>query len=246
LGKAEIFTFGFINTTYKNHKILEGIDDIEGNILIKQLSNYNDMTHMGLIRLFFNNLNGGILTLQNGNTVDFSNTDQKKNFTDNFSKIFSYDSRIFLQPSGRMWKNAATKNGVKNIISFWDTKNNYDYVKIIDKILNSVNINDEEKDRTLIEFPIDYIDYGSENKEMYTFGEYKNNKTNKNDEITEDDIDILNRLEIPKIGAHGNILNPKFGSSKQFDIANKSGYDTFAKYYASRHPFTESKNNSKR
>jgi hypothetical protein len=96
-----------------------------------------------------------------------------------------------------------------------------------------------------VEFPKDYIDYNSDTTEMYTFGDYKNKKERKeniNDKLTEDDIDLLNQL---KQGAHGNTLNPNFGSRKQVDIANKAGYNSFAKYYAERNPFKESKNNFK-
>lgn len=243
--KGEIYTFGFINIYYNDKKILLNLDQMDGQLLIKESNQFDGKlpVHNILVKQFFEDLYEGILILKNKTPIDFTKKDQKSYFLDNYYDLFSYNTKVFLKPTGRFWKNVNSKYGKNiNIISFWDDENDYDYIKKIDSVLNHSGLKQEEKDLVYVEFPKDYIDYNSSNTEMYTFEDYKNKKEQKEtikDELTEYDIDLLNQL---KQGAHGNELNPNFGSRKQVDIAKKSDYNTFAKYYAERHPFSESKN----
>lgn len=246
---GQIFTFGFVNIHYNDKKILFNLDQSDGQLLIKESRQFNGESpvHAELVKQFFEDLYEGILILKNQKMIDFTKKDQKTDFLKKYYNWFTYGSRKFIEPTGRFWKNATSKNGNPiNVISFWDEENNYDYIKKIDSVLNYCGLKKEEKDLVYIEFPKDYINYNYENTKMYTFGDYKNKKEKKetiNDKLTEHDIDLLNQL---KQGAHGNELNPNFGSRKQVDIAKKAGYNTFAKYYAERHPFSESKNSYKK
>ena len=242
---GQIFTFGFINVYYNNKKILLNIDQSDGQLLIKIGHGY-DAIHSELVRQFFKDLYEGILILENEKTVDFTKEDEKTDFLKNYYSLYSYDDRKFIQPAGRFWKSVISNGKIINVISFWDSENDHDYVKKINSVLDYCGLKQEEKDSVYVEFPKNYIDNNSHTTEMYTFGDYKNKKEQKeniNDQLTEDDIDLLNQL---KQGAHGNELNPNFGSRKQVDIAKKSGYNNFAKYYAERHPFSESKNSYKK
>ena len=222
------------------------MDKLEGKLLIKPFSIYNEMTHIELVKQFFKNLHEGILILEKGKTFNFEKENEKEYFLKNYNSLFHYYPRIFSEPAGRFWKNVTSESGkLINVISFWYTIKDHNYVEKINSVLDYFNLNELEKNSVYVEFLEDYTDYNSFKTEMYTFGDYKNKKEQNediNNESSEDDIDLLNQL---KQGAHGNELNPSFGSRKQVDIANKSGYNTFAKYYAERHPFSESKTNPK-
>lgn len=258
----DVYAFGFFNTSisYLDIKPFENLKNLDGELVIGR-----GISHGIVKKHFFQQLNHGIVKTYNRNeeltTYDLSNTIQHKQLMDT-TLMMEANSRIIFSPAGRIWTNLINKANNKPVIliSFWGfkdkTKNtdndpssfgSYNKTKAsegyeinaihIKRILNKLHIPKEKWDDVYLEFLED--DESSE-KPRIKFKDFS-----RPSNITPVDSEkykeiIAKAQEKIKKGAHGNLLNPNFGSPYQAKKAEQAGLTSYAEYNAKRNPYRES------
>lgn len=266
----DIYGFGFLNTNivYRGVKIFEKIKDMHGELVIgRGLSHgiikrkfFENLKH-GIIKS--NDIHNQF------KDYDLSDPEQHRQFLRTVF-MHGVDSRIVFSPSGRIWTNVKNKVTGKPVvlISFWAFKDKqknktndpksfgpltstiapdgYEVnVTHIKRILNKVGIPRNDWNDTYLEFLED--DYEGSKKHRMTLREFTRQgmlalpSQEKTKEQEEKDKEMVKQgQEKIKIGAHGNPLNPNFGSRYQADKASKSGLPSYAEYHATKNPYRES------
>lgn len=261
----DVYGFGFFNSniSYLDIKPFENLKDLHGELVVGR-----GISHGIIKKHFFQQLNHGIIKTYNRNeeltTYDLSSPMQHKQFMDT-TLMTEANARIIFSPSGRIWTNLINKINNKPVIfiSFWGFKDKaknidndpssfgiYNKTKAsegyeingitIKRILNKLNIPKEKWGDIYLEFLED--DGGSTNPRM----KFKDFSRPSN--ITPVDSEkykeiIAKAQEKIKKGAHGNILNPNFGSPYQAKKAEQAGLASYAEYNAKRNPHRESVEN---
>jgi hypothetical protein len=259
----DVYAFGFFNSTisYLDVKPFESLKDLDGELVIGR-----GISHGIIKKSFFQNLNKGLVKTYNRNeeltTYDLSNTAQHKNFMDT-SLMTEANSRIIFSPAGRIWTNLINKVDNKPVIliSFWGFKDksknkdndpssfgSYNKTKAsegyeisaikIKRILIMLNITSDKWGDVYLEFLEDDSKGGSHPRIQFKDFSRPSNVTPA--ETEEDKETIRKAQEKIKIGAHGNQLNPNFGSPFQAKKAKETGLSSYAEYNAKRNPYRES------
>jgi len=261
----DVYAFGFFNTSifYLDINPFENLKDLDGELVVGR-----GISHGIIKKHFFQNLNKGLVKTYNRNeeltTYDLSNSMQHKQFMDT-TLMTEANSRIIFSPSGRIWTNLINKVNNKPIIfiSFWGFKDKaknidndpssfgiYNKTKAskgyeingitIKRILNKLNIPREKWGDVYLEFLED--DGGSTNPRIQ-FKDFSRPSNITPVDTEEDKVMVAKAQEKIKRGAHGNKLNPNFGSPYQAKKAEKAGLPSYAEYNAKRNPHRESVEN---
>jgi hypothetical protein len=259
----DVYAFGFFNSTisYLDVKPFENLKELDGELVIGR-----GISHGIIKKSFFQKLNHGIVKTYNRNeeltTYDLSNTAQHKNFMDT-SLMTEANSRIIFSPSGRIWTNLINKVNNQSVIliSFWGFRDkmknkdndpssfgSYNKTKAsegyeitgvkIKRILIMLNIPRDKWGDVYLEFLED--DTKGESNPRIQFKDFSRPSNVTPAETEEDKETIRKAQEKIKTGAHGNKLNPNFGSPSQAKKAEKAGLSSYAEYNAKRNPYGES------
>jgi hypothetical protein len=262
------FGFGFLNTdvVFRGVKPFEEVKNLRDELVIGRGLTHSLIKK----QFFLNLKQGIINTNDSENRLikyDLSDPAQHKKFMDT-PLIKEANSRIMFSPSGRIWTKALNKINNKSVvlISFWAFKNKeknkdkdpfsfgisqltcpngYEITPShIKNVLDKSGIPKDQWDDAYIEFLEDV--YEGDHAKRITFKEFSGQtptqepeEKTKEQEEKEQEI-IKQAKEKIRLGAHGNELNPNFGSVVQSKKAKQAGVPSYAEYTAKRNPYGES------
>ena len=274
-GDAYGFGFVNTDVTFSNHKPLEELKDQQGKLVIGRgethgqlKNNWISSLNSGIIRT--ENRESQI------KDYDLSDPDQKLDLRKNTKFWSEINGRIILSPAGRVWENIKNQVTGKPItlISFWHFKDKqknsahdpssfggynltkYNELEIkpehVVKILEYLQIPKTSWFDVYVEFMEDEVE-GPRHPRI-TAADFINSAPKKIEEPKpEPEIETDEKRErIEKVqakmkkGAHGNVLNPNFGSPYQSNKAQQAGVPSYAEYNAKRNPYGESVNSYKK
>jgi hypothetical protein len=269
-----VFGFGFLNTdiVYKGVKPFEEMKNMQGELAMGRGLSHGLIKK----QFFLNLKQGIVTTHDSEHRLikfDLSDPIQHKKFMDT-SLMRQVNARIMFSPSGRIWTKAINELDRKPVvlISFWAFKdkeknkdndpssfgsgdmfcpNGYEITSIhIKRILNKAGVPRDQWNDAYIEFLEDVYE-GSRAKRL-TLREFLGQRpvqepVEKTKEQEEKDQELVKQAkEKIKIGAHGNALNPNFGSPVQTKKAQQAGVPSYAEYKAKRNPYGESVDSHKK
>jgi hypothetical protein len=274
-GNVYGFGFVNTDIVFDNHKPLEELKEEHGKLIIKENETHGqlkkiwiDSLNNGVIKTL--DKSGQI------RNFDLSNNEDKieLKFTPfireiNGRIILSPAGRVWKNVTNQATGKPITfisfwhfrnpnKNISQNPSSFGDyVRTKYESLEIMPehviKILNYLQIPKSDWFDVYLEFMEDDIE-GSRHPRT-TAIEFINSKSNKTQqpepevesELTDEKKKRMEELESKmKRGAHGNVLNPNFGSPYQAKKAERAGLPSYAEYNARRNPYGESVNSHKR
>jgi len=269
-----IFGFGFLNTdvVFKDVKPFEEMKDLHSELAMGRGLSHGLIKK----QFFLNLKQGIVNTHDSENRLikyDLSDPLQHKKFMDT-PLMRQVNARIMFSPSGRIWTKAINEVDNKPIvlISFWAFKNKeknkdndptsfgsggmfcpngYEITAThIKRVLNKAGVPRDQWNDAYLEFLEDQYE-GSRAKRI-TLREFIGQKppeqpVQKTKEEEEKEQEIVKQAkEKIKIGAHGNRLNPNFGSPMQAKKAEQAGVNSYAEYNAKRNPYGESVDSHKK
>lgn len=274
-GEAYGFGFVNTDITFSNHKPLEGLKDQQGRLIIGRGETHGQLKNKWLDSLdqgvFITETRESEIK-----KFDLSDPSQKfelKKYTKFWTEV---NGRIILSPAGRVWKNIKNQATGKPItlISFWhfrDKQKNtahdpssfggynltkYNELEItpehVVKILEFLKIPKSSWFDVYVEFMEDEVE-GSRHPrstamDFINSASKKIKETKPEPEIeSEEKKERMEKVQAKmKKGAHGNELNPNFGSPYQSNKAQQAGIPSYAEYHAKRNPYGESVNSYKK
>jgi hypothetical protein len=275
LGEAYGFGFINTEVIFTNHKPLEELKEEHGKLVIGKHETHGQLKNKWLDELNQGVIKTVDRTLQVKN-YDLSDPAQKFDLKKTTPFWTEINGRIILSPAGRVWKNLKNRATGKliTLISFWHfrdkTKNvaqnptgfgeftltKYKELEIkpehVIKVLEYLQIPKTNWFDVYVEFMDDEVE-GPKHPRI-TAADFVNSSSKqpeepkKEPEVESDE--RKKRMEMVqakmKKGAHGNELNPNFGSPYQAKKAQQAGIPTYAEYKTKRNPYGESVDSHKK